>query len=77
MVLVPELLYNVCQSASTADSDCSSSCTIYNVVTAVNIYGLLSGGEGSGNGVYVGSVYYMLPAYLYIYSYGIGSRASL
>ena len=77
MVLVPELLYNVCQSASTADSDCSSFCTIYNVVTLHHTVLYLSGGEGSGNGVYVGSVYYMLPAYLYIYSYGIGTRASL
>ena len=58
MVLVPELLYNVFKTVSNGDSDCSSSCTIYNVVTAVNIHGLLERcGEGSGNGVYVCSVY--------------------
>jgi hypothetical protein len=50
MVLVPELLYNVCKTVSNGDSDCSSSCTIYNVVTAVNIHGLLERcGEWSVN----------------------------
>ena len=33
MVLVPELLYNVFKTFSNGDSDCGSSCTIYNVDT--------------------------------------------
>ena len=41
MVLVLALLYNVCQSVSNGHIDCSTCCTTFNVVKAVNIHGLL------------------------------------
>ena len=76
MVLVPELLYNVFKTVSNGHSDCSSSCTIYNVVKAVIFTAYLS---GVARGLVMACMYvvYMLSDYLYIYSDGIGSRASL
>ncbi len=76
MVLLPELLYNVCQSVSNGDSDCSSSCTIFSVVTAVNIHGLLERcGERSGYECI--KRVHMLTACLHMYSDDIAFRASL
>ena len=76
MVLVLELLYNVCQSVSNGHIDCSTSCTTFNVVKAVIFTAYLS---GVARGLVMACMYvvYMLSAYLYIYRDGIGSRASL